>query len=51
MGTTLGTTISLSTGAFYVSYQISLGQVLIACILLAILVTMLLRWVGDWMYH
>ncbi len=51
MGTTLGTTISLSTGSFFVSYQITLGQVLLACILMAILVTMLLRWFGEWMYR
>ena len=44
---TLGVTINLPSGAFFVHSTLTLGDVLIGSLLLTILVVMVMRWVYD----
>ncbi len=46
----MGTTVNLPNGSIFVSYQVSIGQLLIGALLLLTIITLLMRWVGDWMY-
>jgi hypothetical protein len=45
-----GTTVQLSTGILYVAYQMSLGQMVLGVLLLAIIVILVMRWIYDAMY-
>lgn len=49
--TAIGTTIKAGTEQFNFLYQIDLGQVLIAILLLCILVVLIMWWLGDWIYR
>lgn len=50
MGTTLGTTLNLPSGTIWVAYQVTLGQLLVGALLVLMILTLVMRWVGDWMY-
>ena len=50
MGTTLGTTLNLPSGTIWVAYQVNLGQLLVGALLVLTIITLVMRWVGDWMY-
>ncbi|SDW82027.1 hypothetical protein SAMN04489725_1167 [Alicyclobacillus hesperidum] len=46
-GETLGATVDLPSGSFYVQYSISLGDVIICSLLALILIVIILRWIYD----
>ncbi len=47
LGTSLGQTVAVGHTAFYVAYQVNLGQVLLGILLLGILTILVLRWFAD----